>query len=123
MGWIHHHRRQGAWLALAALAVQIVLSFGHVHLRVTPAAHASIAAPLANAVARASHQQPARNPDDDDYCAVCASIFLVSTSLVSTPPPLPVADAFTRIRDFIAVDRGLAVQRRAAFRSRAPPSV
>jgi hypothetical protein len=33
MGWVWLHRRHGAVLALVALALQIVLTFGHVHLR------------------------------------------------------------------------------------------
>ena len=32
MNWVHRHRRRGALLSLAALALQITLSFGHVHL-------------------------------------------------------------------------------------------
>jgi hypothetical protein len=122
MGWAHCHRRLGAWLAFAALAVQLVLSFGHVHLYVTGATDAALTAPPGTTIARASQQQPAQNPDDDDdYCAICASIFLVSTSFVSTPPPLPVADGFERITHSININRSLTALRRAAFRSRAPP--
>ena len=33
MGWVRRHRRHGAVLALIALALQIALTFGHVHLR------------------------------------------------------------------------------------------
>jgi hypothetical protein len=105
------------------LAVQLVLSFGHVHLHVTGATHAGMTAPSGTAIARASQQQPAQNPDDDDYCAICATIFLISTSFVSTPPPLPVADGFERITHSININRGLIALRRAAFRSRAPPSI
>lgn len=32
MRWVHRYRRHGAYLALVALALQIVLSFGHVDL-------------------------------------------------------------------------------------------
>ena len=32
MGWVRYHRRFGAWPGFAALALQIVLSFGHVHV-------------------------------------------------------------------------------------------
>ena len=32
MGWVCRHRRHGAVLALIALALQIVVAFGHVHL-------------------------------------------------------------------------------------------
>src|SRR5262245_56438932 len=32
MGWIRSNLRFGAWCALLALAIQLVLSFGHVHV-------------------------------------------------------------------------------------------
>ena len=32
MGWVDRHKRHGAVLALIALALQIVLTFDHVHL-------------------------------------------------------------------------------------------
>lgn len=31
MGWVNRHKRNGALLALAALALQLALSFGHMH--------------------------------------------------------------------------------------------
>ena len=33
MSWVCRHKRYGAVLALIALALQIALTFGHVHLR------------------------------------------------------------------------------------------
>jgi hypothetical protein len=125
MGWVYGHKRHGAFLALAALALQIVLSFGHVHLDgIRPAAARAVAAgPHKAAVAQASGQVPAQNPgDDDDYCAICASIFLVSTSFVSEPPQLPVPLGFERIEHSFSVLNGIIEPRRIAFQSRAPPA-
>jgi hypothetical protein len=124
MGWVHCHKRKGAFVALAALALQLVVSFGHVHL--DRAAHASVAIAAAShgtAVAQASPQSPAQNPsDDDDYCAICASIFLASTSFVALPPPLPVPLGFTRIEHAYSAAFGVIPPRRVAFQSRAPPA-
>jgi hypothetical protein len=125
MGWVHGHKRHGALLALAALALQIVLSFGHVHLDgVRPA---SVGTPIAGAhkmaVAQASRQSPAQNPGaDDDYCAICASIYLASTSVISHAPPLPVPLGFHRIAHAYGAARGIATPRHFAFQSRAPPA-
>jgi hypothetical protein len=125
MGWIHRHKRQGAMLALAALALQIVLAFGHVHLnqrRLTGDSQVAIAAQHHGALARASSQGPAQSPgDDDDYCAICASIFLASTSFTPAPPALPVPVGFQRIEHSFDNARGLAEPRLFAFQSRAPP--
>lgn len=125
MGWVHGHKRHGALLALAALALQIVLSFGHVHLDGIRPANAGTTVAVAHkpAVAQASQQSPAQNPGaDDDYCAICASIYLASTSLISQAPPLPEPLGFHRIEHSYGAARGIAAQRRFAFQSRAPPT-
>ena len=123
MGWVHGHKRHGAYLALAALLLQIAISFGHVDLDgavggdhlALGAAHKIVAA------AKTSHQAPTQNTDDG-YCPICASIFLVSTSFVSEPPQLPVPDGFERIKHSVSIARGVSLPRRVVFRSRAPPS-
>jgi hypothetical protein len=125
MGWVHRHKRRGALFALAALALQIAVSFGHVHVDgIRPAAaHGAVATPHKIVLAQASGQGPAQNGgDDDDYCAICASNFLVSSSFVSEPPKLPVQLAFTRIVRFFSVARDVIAPRRVAFQSRAPPA-
>lgn len=125
MGWVRCHKRRGAWVAFAALALQIVVSFGHVHLHgiAGTASHHGVAASHNARLALVSQQGPVQNTgDDDDYCAICASIFLVSTSFVSAPPPLPVPVGFERIEHSFSVARGVVAPRRFAFQSRAPPA-
>jgi hypothetical protein len=125
MGWVRCHKRRGAWLALAALALQIALSFGHVHLDgiARDAPHVPSAGTHNITAAQGSAQLPAQNPgDDDDYCAICASMFLVATSFVSEPPQLPVPTGFTLITHSIAIAHDIAAPRRFAFQSRAPPA-
>ena len=83
MGWVHGHKRHGALFALAALALQIVLSFGHVHLdglRLA-ATHDAVTVRYQTAAAQTSTQIPGQNPGtDDDYCAICASEYFVMFS-------------------------------------------
>jgi hypothetical protein len=118
MGWVRNRKRLGAYVALAALTLQIVLSFGHVHVDGIRSANVHNAA-----VAQASQQIPAQNPaTDDDYCAICASIYLASTSVISHAPPLPVPLGFQRIEHRYSAARGIVEPRRVAFRSRAPPA-
>ena len=130
MGWVHRHKRRGACFALAALLLQIAISFGHLDLDGAVVGEhlalgtAHFGAPHKIVVAKASRHDPAQNTGDDDdgYCPICASIFLVSTSFVSTAPQLPVPDGFYRIRHSVTVARGVSPPLRLAFRSRAPPA-
>lgn len=125
MGWVHSHRRHGASVALAALMLQIAVSFGHVDLGgIVGSAHLTLAGPHATVLAKASRSGPAQNSGDDDdgYCPICASIFLVATSFVAAPPQLTVPDGFERISHAVSVAPRTAVTRRVVFRSRAPPA-
>jgi hypothetical protein len=130
MNFVHRHKRRGALLALAALAVQITLAFGHVHLNdlhlrgLTGGSHGTTIAPHRAMLAQTSPQAPAQNSnDDDDYCAICASIFLVSNSFTPAPPALPMPVGFQRIEHSFDTTRCCAEpRRRLAFQSRAPPA-
>jgi hypothetical protein len=120
MGWVCRHRRHGAVLALIALALQIVVAFGHVHLHAlaqSPHASAQHVA-LADTKSHAPVQIPA---DNDDYCAICASIFLASSAFAPAPPQLLVPANFQRVEHSLKSARPLADSLRLAFRSRAPP--
>jgi hypothetical protein len=125
MGWVHRHRQRGAWVAFAALVLQFALSFGHVHLDgIRPiAGHNAVVASHKTVLADAAPETPAQNSgDDDDYCAICASIYLVSTTFISHAPVLPVPLGFERIVHSYASVRVSLESRRIVFRSRAPPA-
>jgi hypothetical protein len=103
------------------MALQLALSFGHLHLdRIAPA-------PTAFAVAAATSSgypsSPAQHPanDADDYCAICAIIHLASTSFVPDAPALPVPFTAEPVRHFSSVAFIVTAPRRTAFQSRAPP--
>ena len=122
MGWIWLHRRHGALLALAAVVLQVLLSFGHVHLR-GMAQSAPLAITHSIALADKNSQTPAPIPaDTDDNCAVCASIFLASSAFAPAPPQLLVPANFRRVEHGFNVARPLTEPPRLAFRSRAPPT-
>lgn len=124
MGWVHRYRRCGAYLALAALWLQIAISFGHVDLDgAVIGDHVALGASHKIVVAAKTPQQTPAQNNDDGYCPICASIFLVSTSFVSTAPTLPVPDGFQGMVHSVAVAHGISPPLRLAFRSRAPPAV
>ena len=84
-------RRVATWLALFALACQLALTFGHVHLD-RPGAQPDIVAAArsgdAHATAPASSLPTKPESGIGDLCAVCASIGLASTLLLPAAPAL-----------------------------------
>jgi hypothetical protein len=117
MNWFRSNIRHGSRLALLALAIQFVLSFGHFH---------GIAAQAAPAFQQTSQQQPSSNQDSDqqptDPCAICAVMALANAALFATPPVLLLPQAveflyLTTDAEFVHLDHS-----RVAFQPRAPPA-
>jgi hypothetical protein len=129
MRWIRLHIRPAAWLALAALAVHVVVTFGHVHAEwfSTPSASApAIAAAVLQTPDKAKGAgrptQPYRAPGADNFCAVCASIALLGALVLPaaqklTPPPVII-----RINAVTAADTNTADELRSSSPARAPPA-
>jgi DUF2946 family protein len=138
MKWFRSNIRQGSRLALFALAVQVVLSFGHFHgfaaqaapaiqPDTTPFALSYANSPAAfDAVDEAAQQQPASDHDSgkqsNDPCAICAVIALANAMLFATPPLLQLPQAIeflylTTDAEFIHLN-SVSV----AFQPRAPPA-
>jgi hypothetical protein len=121
-------RRCGACLALAALMLQLALSFAHVHkhdLGFSGFGRSDVVSVRrAWSTQQAAEQLPSRLADDDDHCPICFSGFLLSNS------SLPDARAHPHQLQFAEIDRALNPvskrvfqPRHAAFLSRAPPAV
>jgi hypothetical protein len=113
--------RIGSWCALFALAIQLVMSFGHLHFA-SSAAAAALASAAAEPLATVPDGTPAPSKHSRvaDYCTICASIHL--TGLLTAEPPsvpalLPAAQALltSRIEAPSSTHSGLP------FRARAPP--
>jgi len=118
---IRSSRRFGSLLALAALALQLALAFGHLHLDGIHRRSAGIFSRIGAQTAQsAPAQQPGRNADDD-YCAICATIYLAANSFLPQAPQLPAPPAAGSIEHFSYAAAALIAPRRAPFQSRAPP--
>jgi hypothetical protein len=104
------------------MMLQLVLSFGHIHLDkfVSGSAIVSVAASKATP---SSQRNPAQHPanEAEDYCAICANIHLASSLFVPDGPHLPVPFASRAIEHFSYFNFTLISPQRAAFQSRAPP--
>lgn len=116
--------RVGSWLALVALAFQLAVSFGHVHLE--GVARSDSARVASTAGGHASHallapQSRTTGGDQDDYCPVCASVYLTANSFVPPAPVLPVPSASNVVEHFSHIAPVFIIFRRLAFQPRAPP--
>jgi hypothetical protein len=121
MRWVRTNRRWSTWLALAAMTLQLVLSFGHIHLE--KLASGSAIASVAASKTPSSQQNPLQHPanEADDFCAICAAIHLASTSFLPDAPLLPVPFAARTMEHFGFSTFIFVSPQRAAFQSRAPP--
>ena len=120
MSWVSRKRRFGSYLALAGLALQLILSFGHLHL--DGMSRGSAVVTVTAAIVLGS-QSPAHHPanDADDYCAICATIHLAANSFVPQAPQVPALFASRPIEHFDLVAAVFVPPQQAFFQSRAPP--
>jgi hypothetical protein len=121
MRWFRDTLRQGSWLALTALVVNLGLSFGHIHTIDGKVSGRGIAV---TSIASTDDGQKQGHPNDShaDYlCPICMAATAMASPLASPPPVL--AAQF----DYITIDRtvvsvvAVAEPPRAAFQSRGPP--
>jgi hypothetical protein len=131
MKWFRRHIRTGSRLALFALALQFVLSFGHFHLTAAQAAPAiqtltdlAQAQSLASEAARQAEQQPAGHDDgqpSNEPCAICAVMSMANQLVFATPALLLLPDAVELL--FLATDAEFSHLGSLwpSFQSRAPP--
>jgi hypothetical protein len=102
------------------MALQLVLSFGHIHLE--KLASGSVIA-SATTKAASSQQNPTQHPanEADDFCAICGAIHLASSSYLPDAPLLSVPFASRTIEHFSNFTFVFVSPQRPAFQSRAPP--
>jgi hypothetical protein len=101
MNWLRSNRGRVAVVALFALACQLVLSFGHVHLQKAETVSGAVSVALGNGSSSAGvpPAAPHNGPSGlaDDFCAICASINLAGTLVIpATPTVLPPNYVFRR---------------------------
>jgi Protein of unknown function (DUF2946) len=125
MSWFRSRLKWGACLALLALAFQLAISFGHVHLH-------HIAPPAVDATAVAGTQasddgvtppsKPAGREDiADDLCPICTLIHLSGALVPAQTPPSPLPRIFGVVQRAAAVASHLTAAPGVRFRARAPP--
>jgi hypothetical protein len=126
MRWFRANIRFGSRLALLALALQVVLTFGHVHVdglvlgrSSDLSSAAQMAATTANAPERSKKSQGAADYD----CPICALIQLASTASPAAAPPLPIPAMIGGLRLETADELEQFSAPYFAFRARGPPAI
>jgi hypothetical protein len=125
MRWFQSNVGLGSRLALFALAIQFVLTFGHVHIY----GFSPLAAKSAAAVADLSVLPSARDPfgksdrSADPGCAICALIQLTASSAPSITPTLPLPAKPGHVALETPAELALAASPHFLFQARAPPAI
>jgi hypothetical protein len=124
MGWFRSKRAGVTWLAFFALACQLVLSFGHVHLGKASGG----STPWAVAVdggdsASVPPLSPQKNPTSlpDDFCAICANIGLAGALIVPDAPIVIAPSSFVQVLPWSLAAREPAWFDHSFFNARGPP--
>jgi hypothetical protein len=115
----------GLWTALLALAIQLALSFGHVHFDGVAARSALMPLALRWLIPAVSADAPAapapHNPGGfaDDFCAICSVMRLAGVPATAPALPLPIGGGWISLD--LGVELALAASPYFFFRARAPP--
>ena len=124
MGWFRSNRGVVVWLAFFALACQLLLSFGHVHLgKFSGGSAAWAAADTGDAAVDVPPSSPQKNPTglSGDFCAICANISLAGTLIVPILAIVLAPNSFAgALRWSLAASEPASLDR-VLFNARGPP--
>jgi hypothetical protein len=120
MRWFRSHVRSGAWFALVAMALQLALTFGHMHLRIASASSAQLAAKATITLPDGS-SLPTKPRLVDENCAVCTLIQMAGATALVAAAWLLLPALFASTRFTIRVEHELAASPPLHFQARGPP--
>src|SRR5215468_7975362 len=124
MRWFRSNRGGVAWLAFFALACQLLLSFGHVHVGKFSGGSAAWAAVETGAVSTdGSPSSPQKKPAGlaGDFCAICANISLAGTLILPILAIILVPSLFTEVLRWSLAASEPASFDHLPFNARGPP--
>ena len=121
MAWFRTNRGIAAWLAFFALACQLSLTFGHVHVSLSLAGQAAVE------TSGTGDAPPPAQPKDPvgtagDVCAVCANISLVGALILPILAFLLAPALFTHVSGWSVAASVPASYRYQPFSARGPPT-
>jgi hypothetical protein len=124
MRWFRSNRGAVAWLAFFALACQLLLSFGHVHVSKFSGGSATwAAAETGDASADVPPSSPQKSPTGlaGDFCAICVNISLAGTLVVPILAFILAPDSFIEVLRWSLAASEPASFDHVLFNARGPP--
>jgi len=129
MRWFRANRLFGGCLALFALAIQLVISFAHIHPQdLSPRPEVELSAKNSSTAVLADSENFFGKGTDNhggglphDNCAICASINLISSALTVQGPALSIPANFDSVQLQSIGDFEFQSNRHSSFQTRAPP--
>ena len=125
MRWVRTNLRYGSWCALLAIAIQIIVSFGHAH-RIEGFRLGELLPHAAAGV----HGQSTVEPGDPaskpiglpfEYCAICVVIKMGASTMPAAAPASGVPIAAGQVRFAPHVEAAAWTLGHLLFQARAPP--
>ena len=123
MRWFRSNRGGVAWLAFFALACQLLLSFGHVHVGKFSGGSAEWAAVESGSAPADAPSSPQKNPNGlaGDFCAICANIGLANALVLPVLAIILAPRLFTEILPWSVAASDPASFDHVPFSARGPP--
>jgi hypothetical protein len=124
MDWFRSNRGVVVWLAFFALACQLLLSFGHVHVgKFSGGSAAWAAAEIGDAPAEVAPSSPQKNAAGlaGDFCAICTNINLANTLVLPILAIILTPSLVSEILHWSLVSSERASFDHLPFSARGPP--
>jgi hypothetical protein len=121
MNWFRAKTRQVTSFALFALAINLALSFGHIHLEGFRGSETNVGV-LLSAISHGKGDQPVKHDGHpDDLCPICMARAALGTGLATSPPVLLLGFAYVTVEPTFVAGVAIPQRPRANFQSRGPP--
>jgi hypothetical protein len=119
MRWFRSNMQFGAWFTLVAMALQLALTFGHLHLRIASTQQvAKAAVTLPDGLSLPTKQKPRIV---DEHCTVCTLIQMAGTGVSAAGASLPIPVRFVAAHFRIGIEHETDASPPRHFEARGPP--
>jgi hypothetical protein len=121
MNWFRAKVRQVTSFALLALAINLALAFGHIHLEGFRGGETNAGVLLSAFSHAKSGQSDQHKGHPDDLCPICMARAALGAGLAAAAPVLSFDLAYVTLEPAFSADLAIPQRPRANFQSRGPP--